>query len=95
MLKETLLRHLIAIMKLAMVYALTSSATLAVAEQGASADEPLGDEGSVLQRLDSDGYVDFRQAAAPFVKAKTTQDESVSFTRQSQGGVDLHGVFTL
>ena len=43
MLKETLMKYSIAIMKLAMVCALTSSATLAVAEHGASADEPLGD----------------------------------------------------
>ena len=89
------MKYSIAIMKLAMVRALTSSAALAVAEHGASADEPRGDSGSVLQRLDSDGYADVWQAAAPFVKAKTTQDESVRFTRQSQGGVDLPRVFKL
>ena len=86
------MKYSIAIMKLAMVCALTSSATLAVAEHGASADEPLGDVGSVLQRF---GYEDFWQAEPLFVKANTTQDESVSFTRQSQGGVDLHRVFKL
>jgi Protein of unknown function (DUF4019) len=78
------LKLIIAILKLAAVCVLATSGALAVAAQGTSADELLGDADRVVQQIDSNRYVDVWQDAAPFVKAKIPQDQFVSGTRQSR-----------
>jgi Protein of unknown function (DUF4019) len=78
------LKHIIAILKRAAICVLATSGTLAVAAQGSSADELLGDADRVVQQIDSNQYVDVWQNAAPFVKAKMPQDQFVNATRQSR-----------
>jgi hypothetical protein len=94
MFREIHLKHIIAILKLAAVCVLAVSATLAVAAQGSSADELLGDADRVLQQFDSNRYADAWQNAAPFVKAKISQDEFVrtmSQARQTLGAITRRG----
>lgn len=78
------MKLIIAILKLAAVCVLATSGALAVAAQGTSADELLGDADRVVQQIDSNRYVDVWHDAAPFVKAKIPQDQFVSGTRQSR-----------
>jgi hypothetical protein len=78
------LKNFIALVKLAAVCALATSATLAVAGQGTSADELLGDADRVFQQFDSGRYVEAWQDAAPFVKAKMPQDQFASTMSQSR-----------
>jgi hypothetical protein len=78
------LKHIIAILKLAAICVLATSGTLAVAAQGTSADEVLGDADRVVQQIDSNQYVDVWQNAAPFVKAKIPQDQFVTGIHQSR-----------
>jgi hypothetical protein len=84
MFRELHLKHLIAILKLAAVCVLATSATIAVAAQGSSGDELLGDAERIFQQFDSNHYADAWQDAAPFVKAKIPQDQFVSETSQSR-----------
>jgi hypothetical protein len=52
------LKPITAILKLATVCVLATSGALAVAAQGASADELLGDADRVIQQIDSNRYLD-------------------------------------
>lgn len=78
------MKPITAILKLAAVCVLATSGALAVAAQGTSADELLGDADRVIQQIDSNRYLDVWQHAAPFVKAKIPQDQFISATRQSR-----------
>lgn len=88
------LKHINAILKLAATCVLATSAALAVAAQGNSADELLRDADRVVQQMNSNRYVDVWQNAAPFVKVKIPRDQFVSATRQSRealGAVSRRG----
>jgi hypothetical protein len=88
------LKHFIALIKLALVCVLATSATLAVAGQGTSADELLSDADRVLQQFDSGQYVEAWQDAAPFVKVKIPQNQFVgtmSQSRRTLGAVTRRG----
>jgi hypothetical protein len=92
--KEIGLKPVIAILKLAAVCALATSASLAVAAPGTSADELLNDADHVLQQLDSNQYAEVWQNAAPFMKAKIPEDRFVSTasqTRSAFGAVTRRG----
>jgi hypothetical protein len=79
------LKHVIALLKTAAVCVLATSASLAVATPGTSADELLSDADHVLQQIDSNQYAEVWQNAAPFIKAKIQQDKFVSMTSQARG----------
>lgn len=86
--------HINAIVRLATVCVLATSAPFAVAAPGTSADELLGDAQRVLQQFDSNHYADAWQDAAPFVKETIPQDRFVSTTseaRQALGTVTRRG----
>jgi hypothetical protein len=85
--KEIHLKHAIAIMKLAAVCVLATSASLALAAPGTSADELLNDADRVLQQFDSNHYAEVWQNAAPFVKAKIPQDKFVRSTSEARGAL--------
>lgn len=94
MFREIYLKHIIAILKLAAVCVLATSATLAVAAQGSSADELLSDADRVFQQFDTNRYADAWQDAAPFVKAKIPQDQFVrtmSQARETLGAITRRG----
>lgn len=88
------MKHIIAILKLAAICTMATFATLAVAEQGNSADELIHDAERVFQQFDSNQYGAVWQDAAPFVKAKIPQDKFISTTsqaRQTLGAVTRRG----
>lgn len=68
--------------------------TLALAQQGTSADELLNDANQVLQQLDANHYAALWQDAAPFIKASMPQERFASQmqqARQSVGAVTRRG----
>lgn len=79
---------------LAVACVMACGSTLALAQQGTSADELLNDANQILQQLDANHYAALWQDAAPFVKASVPQERFASQmqqARQSVGTVTRRG----
>ncbi|WCM22560.1 DUF4019 domain-containing protein [Paraburkholderia bryophila] len=70
--------------KFAAACAFAACYTLAAAEPGTSADELLADATRVLQQVDSGHYAEVWQGVAPFIQARTSQEQFVDSVRQSR-----------
>jgi hypothetical protein len=81
------LKRPMAFKQLAAVCVMASSATLAFAAPGNSADELLKDASQILQQLDASHYGALWQDAAPFVKSSLSQDQFASQMQQARKSV--------